>query len=110
MEAKSEKTVEMNLKDFTKKTIEDLSQALEESPAVAGIRGVIDFDVAIVANESAGVGGGISVLGIGNAGGKVDFSNQTTSRVRFSVQTKKAISPGGNSRLNPDEIFHSTLI
>jgi hypothetical protein len=55
--------------------------------ATSGIFTVVDFDVSVVAETSAGGKGGLRVWSVGLEGeGK--RSDQQTSRVRFSVQLK----------------------
>lgn len=84
----------MNLKDFIQQTLNDIEQAKDNTKSFEQVRGVIDFDVAVVANENGGAKASISVFGIGSGefGGQLD--NTITSRIRFKVQTKGAISPG----------------
>jgi len=83
----------VTLKEYIKQTLKDIREAKEEEKSFDGIRGVIDFDVATVAVDSGGAGMKIGVLGFGGEfSGKL--SNQVSSRIRFSVQTKGAIDPG----------------
>jgi hypothetical protein len=83
----------ISLKDFIKQSIKDISEAKNEEASIAGIRGVVDFDVATTAVQEGKTGVKVSVLGIGGElGGKLN--NQTVSRIQFSIQTKGAISPG----------------
>lgn len=94
----------VTIKDFIKQVLVDIREAKGEETSFEGIRGVIDFDVATVANETGGAGVKVGVWGIGGeVGGKL--SNEVTSRVKFSVQTKGAISPGssynGDSYVGP---------
>lgn len=85
----------VTIKDFIKQVLEDIGEAKREEESFAGIRGVVDFDIATVANETGGAGLKVGVWGLGGEmGGKI--SNEVTSRVKFSVQTKGAISPGSS--------------
>ena len=82
----------ISLKDFIKQTIKDISIAKDEETTIAGVRGVVNFDVATTAVQEGKTGVKVSVLGIGGGlGGKIN--NQTISRIQFSIQTKGAISP-----------------
>lgn len=83
----------MNLKKFITETMKDLDGAVQESPSVIGVRGTVHFDVAVVANENLGVEGGVQVVGIAKGKAEAGISNQTTTRLQFDLQTKKAINP-----------------
>lgn len=83
----------MDLKDFIEISLNGIENAKNDTASFHGVRGVIDFDVAVVASEEGGAKAGVKVMGIGGSfGGKL--GNQTTSRIKFSVQTKGAIAPG----------------
>lgn len=86
----------MNLKQFVKETVKDLDEAINESDSVSGIRGVVHFDVAVTANESAGVEGGVQVVGIVKGEANASVSNQTVTRLKFDIQTRKAIAPSSS--------------
>ncbi len=83
----------ISIKDYVKQVLHDIREVQEEEEKyVAGIRGVIDFDIATIANESGGAGLKVGVLGLGGEmGGKIN--NEITSRVKFSIQTRGAIAP-----------------
>lgn len=82
----------VTLKEYIKQTLKDIREARDEEKSFDQIRGTVDFDVATLAVKTGGAGMEIGVLGIGGEfGGKL--SNQVTSRIRFSVQTKGAIHP-----------------
>lgn len=86
----------VTIKDFIKQVLADIREVKDEEVSFSGIRGVVDFDIATVAYETGGAGVKVGVWGIGGeVGGKL--SNEVTSRVKFSVQTKGAISPGFSS-------------
>lgn len=93
----------MNLKQFVLQTMKDLDEAIQSSPSVIGVRGTVHFDVAVVANEDIGVDGGIQVIGIGKASAKANLANQTSTRLQFDMQTKKAISPNQFGPYNPSK-------
>lgn len=89
----------MELKEFVKKVIIDLDEAVTEAnnetkreirfKGVKEQRTALEFDVAVtVESSSSGKGGGeIKVWGIGEAGGKIssEQKNSTVSRVSFGV-------------------------
>lgn len=89
----------MELKDFVKKVIMDLDQAITEAnentnrkvkfKGVKESRTALEFDVAVtVESTDSGKGGeGIKVWGIGEAGGDISSKqkNSTVSRVSFGV-------------------------
>ncbi len=89
----------MELKEFVKKVIMDLDQAVSEAnnetSRVVRFKGVreqrtaLEFDVAVTveSNNSVEGGGGIRVWGIGQvaAAGSSDFRNSTISRVTFGI-------------------------
>ncbi len=89
----------MELKEFVKKVILDLDQAVTEAnketkrevrfKGVKETRTALEFDVAVtVESTDSGKGGGeIKVWGIGQAGGTVstESKNSTVSRVSFGV-------------------------
>lgn len=81
--------------------MKDLDEAINESASVIGIRGTVHFDVAVVASEDAGVDGGVQVLGFVKGDIKANVSNQTTTRLQFDIQTKKAINPSQSNPYNP---------
>lgn len=91
----------MKLKNFIKETVKDLDEAITESPSVIGVRGTIHFDVAVIANENLGVDGGIQVVGLIKGSTNANISNQTTTRLQFDIQTKKAINPSQSNPYNP---------
>ena len=91
----------MNLKKFINETINNIDGAVKENPSILGVRGVVHFDVAVIANESAEAGGGIQVIGIGKAGARINNAQQTTTRLQFDIQTKGAISPSQSKPYNP---------
>lgn len=91
----------MNLKKFIKETVNDIDEAIKESPSVIGIRGTVKFDVAVIANENIGSEGGIQVVGIVKGKVQGNISNQTTTRLQFDIQTKKAINPSQTNPYNP---------
>ena len=97
----------MNVKEFVRKTIEEITLGVYEaqqgskkeaqvgatrrrhaSESPGGSHSDIEFDIAVVVTESskAGVGGSISVFGVGVGGGKQkDAVSSTTHRIKFSV-------------------------
>lgn len=84
----------LSVKDYIKQVLSDINEVKKEEGSFSNIRGVIDFDIATIANESGGAGFKVGVWGIGGAvGGKLE--NGVTSRVKFSVQTKGATIPSG---------------
>jgi hypothetical protein len=84
----------LSVKDFVKQVVQDIETAKKEEESILGVRGVIDFDIATVADETGVAGIKVAVFGFGgDFGGQL--SNQITSRVQFSIQTRGAISPGG---------------
>lgn len=91
----------MKLKKFVIETMKDLDDAIKESSSVIGIRGTVHFDLAVTANEEAGINGGIQVFGIGKANSNASISNQVVTRLQFDIQTKKAINPDQSNPYNP---------
>lgn len=91
----------MKLKQFVIETMKDLDDAIKESSSVVGIRGTVHFDVAVVASEDVGVDGGVQVIGFAKANTNASISNQTTTRLQFEMQTKKAINPSQSNPYNP---------
>ncbi len=89
----------MDLKEFVKKVIMDLDQAVSEAntetkrevrfKGVKEHRTALEFDVAVtVESTDSGMGGGeIKVWGIGQVGaaGSTELKNSTVSRVSFGV-------------------------
>ena len=89
----------MELKEFVKKVIIDLDQAVSEAndgtdrevrfKGVKGGRTAVEFDIAVtVESTDTGKGGGeIKVWGIGQIGatGSTESKNSTISRVSFGV-------------------------
>ena len=89
----------MELKEFVKKVIIDLDQAVSEAnketereirfKGVKEQRTAVEFDVAVtVESTDSGKGGGeIKVWGIGQVGatGSTELKNSTVSRVSFGV-------------------------
>jgi hypothetical protein len=89
----------MDLKEFVKKVIMDLDQAVSEAnqetkrevrfKGVKEQRTALEFDVAVTveATESGKAGGEIKVWGIGEAGasGTTELKNSTVSRVSFGI-------------------------
>ena len=89
----------MELKDFVKKVIIDLDQAISEAnnetnrevrfKGVKEHRTAVEFDVAVTveATDSGKSGGGIKVWGIAEIGvtGSKELKNSTVSRVSFGV-------------------------
>lgn len=89
----------MELKEFVKKVILDLDQAVTEAnnetkrevrfKGVKETRTALEFDVAVTveSTDSGNGGGGIKVLGIGQIGASVstEQKNSTVSRVSFGV-------------------------
>lgn len=83
----------VSIKDYIKQVLADINEAKKEETSIAGIRGVVEFDIATIANESGKAGMKVAVWGIGGEfGGKL--ATEVASRVKFSIQTKGAISPG----------------
>lgn len=91
----------MNLKRFITETMKDIDEAIQDSPSVIGVRGTVHFDVAVVANENLGVDGGVQVIGVAKGNVDASISNQTTTRLQFDMQTKKAINPSQSNPYNP---------
>ena len=102
----------MDLKEFTKNTIDDIWRAVNESQTeldaeITLIKGSgdslrhIEFDVAVTAEETQGtnVGGKIKVLSIIEGGGDKtsDSKNTVASRIRFGVTVRKPGSPHARS-------------
>jgi hypothetical protein len=89
----------MELKDFVKKVIVDLDQAISEAneetqrevrfKGVKETRTALEFDVAVTveSTDTAKGKGGIKVWGIAEAGvdGTIQSKNSTVSRVSFGV-------------------------
>lgn len=89
----------MELKEFVKKVIIDLDEAISEANdaakrevrfrGVKGQRTSLEFDVAVTVESALGGsgGGGIKVWGIGQVDGKGNYEqiNSTVSRVSFGV-------------------------
>ena len=88
----------MELKDFVKKVLLDLVQAVEEvrNESVRDMRlsnhkdkRTVEFDIAVSAESSSGVSGkaGVRVLQFAEAGGDInkEAKNSTVSRVRFGI-------------------------
>ncbi len=89
----------MELKDFVKKVIMDLDQAVTEANAetkrevrfkgVKEYRTALEFDVAVTveSTNSGGGGGAIQVLGFAQIGGSAstEQKNSSVSRVSFGV-------------------------
>lgn len=89
----------MELKDFVKKVIVDLDQAVSEAniatnrevrfKGVKEQRTAVEFDIAVTveSSDSNGIGGGIKVWGIAEAGAKgvVESRNSSVSRVSFGI-------------------------
>lgn len=82
----------VTLKEFIKQTLRDIREAKTEEQSFEGVRGTLEFDVATVALESGGAGMKVGVMGIGGEFGG-NLTNQVASRIKFSIQTKGAISP-----------------
>jgi len=91
----------MELKEFVKKVIADVVEAVDESNASAsrGItlanrtdRRTIEFDVAVTAEETTTANGkaGVRVLSFMEAGGDVgsETKNSTVSRITFGVDAR----------------------
>ncbi|GMX58690.1 MAG: hypothetical protein MCSN_3440 [Candidatus Microsyncoccus archaeolyticus] len=89
----------MELKEFVKKVIVDLDQAISEAneetkreirfKGVREQRTAVEFDIAVTVEStgSAGGGGEIKVWGIGQLGaqGETELKNSTVSRISFGV-------------------------
>lgn len=104
----------MELKEFVKKVLTDLVDAVEESresssrdmrlTANANTR-TVEFDIAVSAEESTGGSGkaGIRVLQFVEAGGNItsESKNSTVSRVQFGVHI---------DTMTKDEIAHANAI
>src|SRR5260221_10212895 len=89
----------MDLKDFVKKVVVDLDQAVSEAAAEMvrdirfmgdkGSQQVIKFDIAISADKTDTKAGktGVRVLQFAEAGGKIESQqkNSTVSRVQFGL-------------------------
>lgn len=89
----------MELKEFVKKVIIDLDQAVSEAnqetkrevrfKGVKEQRTALEFDVAVTveSSDSSGRGGGIKVWGIAEIGtsSTAELKNSTVSRVSFGV-------------------------
>jgi len=97
----------MNVKEFVQKTLEEITGGVYEAQdsckqraqvgatrkscstgAPAGSHKEIEFDIAVVVTESSkrGVGGRISVFGVGVGGEKQKGAHtETTHRIRFTV-------------------------
>ena len=81
--------------------MEDIDDAVKESPSIIGIRGTVHFDVAVIANKDVGVDGGVQVIGFAKGNVKANILNQTATRLQFDVQTKRAINPSQTHPYNP---------
>ena len=89
----------MELKDFVKRAIVDLDQAIEEANkethrairfrGVQGQRTALEFDIAVTVENSSDVSGGagIKVLGLAEVGGQGASleRSSTVSRISFGV-------------------------
>lgn len=91
----------MNLKKFIFETMKDIDEAIDESSSIAGVRGTVHFDVAVIANENLGAEGGVQVIGVVKGNASANISNQTTTRLQFDMQTRKAINPAQSNPYNP---------
>ena len=115
----------MELKEFVKKVIVDLDQAVSEANAetkreirfkgVKEHRTAVEFDVAVTVESTASKtgGGGIKVWGIAEAGakGSSESKNSTVSRVSFGIdigeytkqetQARGSVTSPSRPRLNP---------
>lgn len=87
----------MTVKKYIKETLKDIREAKEEENFFLGIRGVIEFDIATIAVKSGKAGMKIGVWALGGEFGG-NLSNQITSRIKFSIQTRGAIAPGEGYR------------
>lgn len=90
----------MELKEFVKKVLIDLDQAVSEVNketsrevrfrGVSGQRNEIEFDIAVIVedNQSGGAKAGIKVFNMIEAGtgGSIENKNQTASRIHFGLQ------------------------
>ena len=92
----------MELKDFTKKAILEIIEAVDEAKAhsgrsvsIAGIKGnrVIEFDIAVSAetNKKDTGGGGIKVWKVFEAHGAraLETKNASVSRIKFKINIDK---------------------
>jgi len=85
----------ITIKEYLKQVLSDIRELKDEEVSVMGVRGVIEFDIATVATEELNGKIKVGVWGIGgDFGGK--GSNEVSSRVKFSIQTKGAIDPGSS--------------
>lgn len=87
----------MELKDFIQKTIEDVAEGLnnaaENVKTSKHIKRLlpperIEFDVSVVANQSAEGKAGVEVFGIG-AGAKMMGSDTQSSRIHFVIPIQR---------------------
>lgn len=83
----------MTIKEYIKQVLSDIREAKNDESSFVDIRGVIDFDIATAIYETGTAKAQVGIMGFG---GKVggEIKSEATSRVRFSIQTKGAISPG----------------
>ena len=112
----------MELKEFIKKVVADIVEAIDESSATASRnislekrdeKRTIEFDVAVTAEETSKKGGsaGVRVLSIGVDGGMgKEIKNSTVSRITFGVdvdhytKARRALvenQPVNRPRINP---------
>lgn len=83
----------MELKDFIKKTVKDISESITELRTegiqiVVGGFDDINFDIAVTVTEATDVGGGGGLkVGFINVNAKADFqeSNSEYSRIKFKL-------------------------
>jgi len=96
----------MKLQEFVSETLKEIIAGVKEAKSFAASQGAmvnppidrggrpanlikdVEFDVAVISTEGTETkkGAGIFVAGIGvGAKGKVDMSNSTVSRIKFSV-------------------------
>lgn len=98
----------MELKDFIKQTLLDITMGVDEANKIAnrfelssdmhnrtGESGQrVEFDVTVVANESTGSGvkGGINVVGLGIGGTTTESdSNEHTQKIKFQVFISESV-------------------
>lgn len=82
----------ISVEDYIREVISNIDSASNKEKSIIGIRGVIDFDIATIADQKGKAGFKVSVVGFGGELGG-ELANQSVSRVRFSIQTKGAINP-----------------
>lgn len=86
----------MDLKDFVKKALQDITTAVDEVSADSSRKMVlakrdtdrtVEFDVAVTVEETGTVAGGIKILNIIGAGISADQQNKnsTVTRIQFGV-------------------------